>query len=260
MSDLVDRFEEASLEDTEPRVVELTDDEDNTKEGTSVTVEAQRTDPEVVEEHTDIAADGTSKASHDDGGGEDDNDDTGFYDFPKSLEQAMEAKEAGNNLYKEKEYDESLEFYSKAIAFCPETEECKATMATFYGNRAAAYFQLQDYECVVEDCTVALDLNTDYVKVLARRMQAFEKLEKYEDALNDAKKLQERDPSFPKIGETIMRLQRLYEEKMNKMKDEALGKLKDLGNSILGNFGMSLDNFNMKQDPATGSWSISMGK
>ena len=34
-----------------------------------------------------------------------------------------------------------------------------------------------------------------------------------------------------------MRLQRLYEEKMNKMKDEALGKLKELGNSILGNFG-----------------------
>jgi hypothetical protein len=46
---------------------------------------------------------------------------------------------------------------------------------------------------------------------------------------------------------------------MSKMKDEALGKLKDLGNSILGNFGMSLDNFNMKQDPS-GQWSISMGE
>ncbi len=40
------------------------------------------------------------------------------------------------------------------------------------------------------------------------------------------------------------------------MKDEALGKLKELGNSILGNFGMSLDNFKMTQDPATGSWNI----
>lgn len=40
------------------------------------------------------------------------------------------------------------------------------------------------------------------------------------------------------------------------MKDEALGKLKELGNSILGNFGMSLDNFKMNQDPATGSWNI----
>jgi len=56
------------------------------------------------------------------------------------------------------------------------------------------------------------------------------------------------------------RLQVQYDDKMSKMKDEALGKLKDLGNSILGNFGMSLDNFNMKQDPASGQWSISMGE
>ena len=35
-----------------------------------------------------------------------------------------------------------------------------------------------------------------------------------------------------------------------------LGKLKDLGNTILGNFGMSLDNFKMTQDPATGGWNI----
>ena len=52
------------------------------------------------------------------------------------------------------------------------------------------------------------------------------------------------------------RLEAESEEKMTKMKDEALGKLKQLGNSILGNFGMSLDNFNMKQDEKTGSWNI----
>jgi hypothetical protein len=47
---------------------------------------------------------------------------------------------------------------------------------------------------------------------------------------------------------------------MAKMKDEALSKLKDLGNSILGNFGMSLDSFKVAQDPNSGSWNISMNR
>ena len=34
------------------------------------------------------------------------------------------------------------------------------------------------------------------------------------------------------------------------------GKLKDLGNTVLGKFGMSLDNFNAVKDPATGQYSI----
>jgi hypothetical protein len=41
---------------------------------------------------------------------------------------------------------------------------------------------------------------------------------------------------------------------------EMLGKLKELGNGLLGKFGLSLDNFSAEKDPATGAYSIKFGQ
>lgn len=49
------------------------------------------------------------------------------------------------------------------------------------------------------------------------------------------------------------------EIKKKQMTEEVVGKLKDLGNSFLGMFGMSVDNFKMNPNPQ-GGYSISIEK
>ena len=107
-----------------------------------------------------------------------------------NLDQAIEAKDRGNELFRQKRYEESIECYSEAIYFCPkfsdddsELQKNNQYLATFYGNRAAAYAAEKEYQLALEDCIQSLDLNNDYVKVLARRMQCFEHLDKIEEAL-----------------------------------------------------------------------------
>jgi tetratricopeptide (TPR) repeat protein len=178
----------------------------------------------------------------------------------KDISLALEAKEDGNAFFRDKDYDGAITLYSQAIAYCPCDDENKENMAVFLGNRAAAYFSIEEWSLVVDDCTTALENNANYVKVLHRRLQAYEKLDRVEEALADAKRIQELDPSWPKISATVDRLEKEQAEKMEKLKAETLSKLKDIGNSILGNFGMSLDNFKFKQDPNTGSWTVGMEK
>lgn len=173
----------------------------------------------------------------------------------RDLDAAMTAKQEGNDYFRAEDFDNALEAYSRAIDLCP--LDNKNEMAIFYGNRAACYFSIQDYEYAFEDCTDALKFNPKYVKVLVRRYQSLEKLDRLEEAVTDAKAVAELDPAYPRIQATITRLEKLNEERMNKMKEEAMGKLKELGNSVLGFMGMSLDDFKFQQDPNTGSWSVS---
>jgi import receptor subunit TOM70 len=55
----------------------------------------------------------------------------------------------------------------------------------FYSNRAACYNALGDWDKVVEDTTAAIALDSEYVKALNRRANAYEHLEKYSEALLD---------------------------------------------------------------------------
>lgn len=106
----------------------------------------------------------------------------------KDINLALTCKEKGNEHFRNKKFDESIDEYTQAISHCPGDEEHKDNLAVFLGNRAAAYFALEEYELVVEDCSEALKVKSGYVKVLVRRAQAYEKLDRLEEAISGISK------------------------------------------------------------------------
>ena len=76
-------------------------------------------------------------------------------------------------------------------------------------------------------------------------------------ALADMRRVVEIDPSVKAASAAVPRLEAASRDKLEAQKEEMMGKLKDLGNSVLGRFGMSLDNFKAEKDPNTGSYNIS---
>lgn len=91
-------------------------------------------------------------------------------------------------------------------------------------------------------------------------MLIYHRREEWIEALDDFNKIKELDPKYISDYRHLeAELNHKAEIKKKQMTDEVLGKLKDLGNSFLGMFGMNLNNFKMNPNPA-GGYSISIEK
>ncbi|KAI3374083.1 hypothetical protein L3Q82_022649, partial [Scortum barcoo] len=169
-------------------------------------------------------------------------------------QQSLTLKEKGNSQFKAGDWLVAERSYKEALGLCP---VCfSRERAVLFSNRAAARLHLDLKDEAIADCTRAIELNPDYVRALLRRAELYEQTEKLDEALEDYKKVLERDPNQISARQACMRLPQQILERNEKLKEEMMSKLKDLGNLVLRPFGLSTNNFQVNQDADTGSYSI----
>uniref|UniRef100_A0A1L8EBL6 Tetratricopeptide repeat protein 1 n=1 Tax=Haematobia irritans TaxID=7368 RepID=A0A1L8EBL6_HAEIR len=173
-------------------------------------------------------------------------------------EKAQKMKLEANELFKNNDAEKSIDIYTEALAICPTTYS--KDRAVLYGNRAAAKIKIENKKSAIEDCTKAIELWPEYVRALLRRAKLYEHEDEFDEALADYKKVFELDPGQNEAREAMIRLPPIIDERNERLKAEMIDKLKDLGNMILKPFGLSTSNFQMQQDPNTGSYSINFNQ
>lgn len=72
--------------------------------------------------------------------------------------KAENLKNEGNLAYRNGNFIEAVEFYTKSLEICPNNP-------SVYGNRAAAYLILKKYKESLNDSMRAISLDPEYVKV-----------------------------------------------------------------------------------------------
>lgn len=74
---------------------------------------------------------------------------------------AEEKKKLGNDQYKAQNYQNALKLYTDAISLCPDS-------AAYYGNRAACYMMLLNYNSALTDARHAIRIDPGFEKAYVR--------------------------------------------------------------------------------------------
>lgn len=129
-----------------------------------------------------------------------------------SLEdEAEKLKEQGNMAFKNGDWSDAVQLYSKAINLVQDSES--KNLSIYLKNRAAAYLKLGDCKAALEDSEKSLKIIPTDPKALYRRCQALENLQRYEEAYRDATQIFKDDPTNKAIQPVLENLHRIVQER-----------------------------------------------
>jgi stress-induced-phosphoprotein 1 len=114
---------------------------------------------------------------------------------------AAEAKDKGNKFFVGKQYDQAIEWYTKAIQYDPND-------SAFYSNRCAAYMGLNKFEEALADAEKCCTLQPKWVKGYYRKGAALMSLSRYEEAARAFRKGLECEPNNDDLKEKLAEAER----------------------------------------------------
>jgi len=97
-------------------------------------------------------------------------------------------KNKGDECFKAANFEGAIEHYTRCLDML--SGDLQGDLALkCYGNRAACFKQLSNFDATIGDCTAVLEVRENDVKALIRRAQAFEACERYKFAMQDARQV-----------------------------------------------------------------------
>lgn len=142
-----------------------------------------------------------------------------------NIAKSLEYKNHGNECVKKGDYRKGAAFYTEAIRlnkFDP----------VFLSNRALCNLKLEKYHECIEDCTIAIQLDSKSVKAYYRRMLAYEQLKiNLDEALSDCEKILELEPKNADALRSLDRIKKLISASKSQEKDIEFKTEEDLSKS-----------------------------
>ncbi|KAL3101323.1 hypothetical protein niasHT_028079 [Heterodera trifolii] len=171
-----------------------------------------------------------------------------------SSEQALKAKQLGNEAYKRKEFATAHKYYDEAIKHEP-------TNIVFYSNKAAVFFEEGKYDECIEMCGKAVEIGrenrADYAlvaKAYARMANSYKMKDDPKKALHFYEKAlsEHRDPDIVKKHKELAKEVKEMEQKAY-IDPELSDKEKNMGNQLFkkGDYPGAMRHYNeaIKRNP-----------
>jgi stress-induced-phosphoprotein 1 len=163
-------------------------------------------------------------------------------------------KDLGNKEYKAKNFELAISLYDKAIELCPEE-------LTYYTNKAAVFFEMKDYDTVIQLCDQAVEISQqgyyDFKKLgktYARKANALFKQNKFDDSIACYKKamMEHNDYAFKDALKKVEKEKKRFEDEayVDPVKSE---EHREVGNKLFkdGDFPGAIKEYEegLKRDP-----------